>query len=102
MLRLSNVYTPAPLPNNNATCTFWRSAENFTVAGTSSGDMNTWFQWAVSQLHHCDALTPNEERITNGGGMAGVVAVLQAIVISRTEPAHGRNNNGISEIRMLN
>ncbi len=48
-VRLSNVYTPAPLPNNNATCTFWRSAENFTIAGTSTGDMNTWFQWAVSQ-----------------------------------------------------
>lgn len=48
-VRISNVYTPAPLPNNNATCTFWRSAENFTVAGTSTGDMKTWFQWAVSQ-----------------------------------------------------
>ncbi|MFZ4582829.1 MAG: glycosyl hydrolase family 28-related protein, partial [Paludibacter sp.] len=48
-VRLSNVYTPAPLPNNNATCTFWRSAENFTIAGTSTGDMKTWFQWAVSQ-----------------------------------------------------
>lgn len=48
-VRISNVYTPAPLPNNNATCTFWRSAENFTIAGTSTGDMNTWFQWAVSQ-----------------------------------------------------
>jgi hypothetical protein len=49
-VRISNVYTPAPLPNNNATCTFWRSAENFTIAGTSNDDdMNTWFQWAVSQ-----------------------------------------------------
>jgi hypothetical protein len=48
-VRISNVETPAPLPNNNATCTFWRSAENFTVAGTSTSDMNTWFQWAVSQ-----------------------------------------------------
>lgn len=48
-VRLSNVYTPAPLPNNNATCTFWRSAENFTVAGGSTSNMNTWFQWAVSQ-----------------------------------------------------
>ncbi len=48
-VRLSNVYTPAPLANNNATCTFWRSAENFTVAGKSTGDLNTWFQWAVSQ-----------------------------------------------------
>lgn len=48
-VRISNVNTPAPLPNNNATCTFWRSAENFTVAGTSTGTMSTWFQWAVSQ-----------------------------------------------------
>lgn len=48
-VKLSNVYTPAPLPNNNATCTFWRSAENFTVAGKSSSDMKTWFMWAVSQ-----------------------------------------------------
>ncbi|WP_010419191.1 T9SS type A sorting domain-containing protein [Anaerophaga thermohalophila] len=48
-IRVSNIYTPAPLPNNNATCTFWRSAENLTVAGVSDGDMNTWFQWAVSQ-----------------------------------------------------
>lgn len=48
-VKISNVYTPAPLANNNATCTFWRSAENFTVAGASNGDMNTWFQWAVSQ-----------------------------------------------------
>lgn len=48
-VRLSNVFTPAPLPNNNATCTFWRSAENFTVSGSSNHDMYTWFQWAVSQ-----------------------------------------------------
>ena len=48
-VKLSNVYTPAPLSGNNATCTFWRSAENFTVAGASSSDVGTWFQWAVSQ-----------------------------------------------------
>lgn len=48
-VKISNVNTPAPLPNNNATCTFWRSAENFTVAGASGDDINTWFQWAVSQ-----------------------------------------------------
>ncbi len=48
-VKLSNVLTPAPLDNNNATCTFWRSAENFTIAGASTDDMNTWFQWAVSQ-----------------------------------------------------
>lgn len=49
-VKLSNVATPAPLANNNATCTFWRSAENFTVAGTSNNaNMDTWFMWAVSQ-----------------------------------------------------
>ncbi len=48
-VKLYNVNTPAPLPNNNATCTFWRSAENFTIAGTSTNNINTWFQWGVSQ-----------------------------------------------------
>ena len=48
-VRISNVFTPAPLPNNNATCTFWRSAENFYIAGQSNNQVDTWFQWAVSQ-----------------------------------------------------
>ncbi len=48
-VKLSNVHTPAPLPNNNATCTFWRSMENAMVSGRSDGDMYNWFQWAVSQ-----------------------------------------------------
>src|SRR5690554_6048441 len=30
-VRLSNVSTPAPLPNNNATCTFCVSLKNFTL-----------------------------------------------------------------------
>lgn len=39
-----NVHADASAPNNNATTTFWRSAENFAVTPTG-GTM----QWAVSQ-----------------------------------------------------
>ena len=41
---IGNVHSDASLPNNNATCTFWRSAEGFSVTPTG-GTM----QWAVSQ-----------------------------------------------------
>jgi hypothetical protein len=39
-----NVHSDATLPNNNATCTFWKAAEGFSVA-PAGGVM----QWAVSQ-----------------------------------------------------
>ena len=39
-----NVHSDASLPQNNATCTFWRAAEGFSVTPTG-GTM----QWAVSQ-----------------------------------------------------
>ncbi len=39
-----NVHADASLPNNNATCTFWRAAEGFSVT-PAGGTM----QWAVSQ-----------------------------------------------------
>ena len=39
-----NVHSDATLPNNNATCTFWKSAEGFSVT-PANGTM----QWAVSQ-----------------------------------------------------
>ena len=39
-----NVHSDASLPRNNATCTFWRGVEGFSVA-PKSGTM----QWAVSQ-----------------------------------------------------
>jgi hypothetical protein len=39
-----NVHADASLPHNNATCTFWRGVEGFTVV-PSGGTM----QWAVSQ-----------------------------------------------------
>jgi len=39
-----NVHSDASLPQNNATCTFWRAAEGFSVT-PAGGTM----QWAVSQ-----------------------------------------------------
>src|SRR5450631_2372635 len=39
-----NVHSDASLPHNNATCTFWRGVEGFSVTPTG-GTM----QWAVSQ-----------------------------------------------------
>ena len=41
---MGNVHSDASLPHNNATCTFWRAAEGFSVTPTG-GTM----QWAVSQ-----------------------------------------------------
>jgi hypothetical protein len=45
-----NVHADASLPRNNATCTFWRAAEGFSVtpAGGANGTSGT-MQWAVSQ-----------------------------------------------------
>jgi hypothetical protein len=41
---IGNVHSDASLPRNNATCTFWRSIEGFSVT-PAGGTM----QWAVSQ-----------------------------------------------------
>ena len=41
---IGNVHSDASLPRNNATCTFWRAVEGFSVTPTD-GSM----QWAVSQ-----------------------------------------------------
>lgn len=41
---IGNVHADASLPHNNATCTFWRAAEGFSVT-PAGGTM----QWAVSQ-----------------------------------------------------
>lgn len=40
-----NVHSDASLPRNNATCTFWRGVEGFSVTPTADATM----QWAVSQ-----------------------------------------------------
>lgn len=54
---VNNITVPAYLGDRNATCNFWRSAENLTVGkdGTSTGDdiFGSWradyFNWAVAQ-----------------------------------------------------
>jgi hypothetical protein len=43
-----NVHADASLPRNNATCTFWRAAEGFSVT-PKGGQANGTMQWAVSQ-----------------------------------------------------
>jgi hypothetical protein len=48
-VQLSNIHTPAPLRNDNGTCTFWRSAENLSVIGPETYDEEETFKWAVSQ-----------------------------------------------------
>ena len=45
---IGNVHSDASLPRNNATCTFWRAAEGFSVTPTG-GTVNGTMQWAVSQ-----------------------------------------------------
>jgi hypothetical protein len=42
-----NVHSDASLPRNNATCTFWRGVEGFSV--TPKDGNNGTMQWAVSQ-----------------------------------------------------
>ena len=45
------IKTPSQLANGNATCTFWRSIENFEVnqASEDSNPNTVYFHWAVSQ-----------------------------------------------------
>ena len=44
-VKVSNITTPAPLPRDNALCTFWRSLENLSVVAR---DLKP-FRWGVSQ-----------------------------------------------------
>lgn len=48
--KIKNIETPAYLPNNNATCNFWRSAENLSIIDTDNNeDLYFNFKWGVSQ-----------------------------------------------------
>lgn len=46
---LANVHTAPHLGEGNGTCTFWRSAENFSVKGPETYEEPLTFKWAVSQ-----------------------------------------------------
>lgn len=48
-VKLNNIHTPPHLPNNNGTCTFWRSLENVSVIGRESYEEDSMFKWSVSQ-----------------------------------------------------
>ncbi len=48
-VKLSNIHTPPHLRDGNGTCTFWRSAENFSIIGDATYDEPETFKWAVSQ-----------------------------------------------------
>lgn len=48
-VKVSNIHTPAPLANDNGTCTFWRSLENLSVIGPETYQEDETFLWAVSQ-----------------------------------------------------
>ncbi len=48
--KIKNIETPAALPDNNATCNFWRMAENLNIVDTDyNDDVYFSFKWAVSQ-----------------------------------------------------
>lgn len=48
-VKISNIHTPPHLRDGNGTCTFWRSAENFSIVGPATYDEPETFKWAVSQ-----------------------------------------------------
>jgi len=66
---IGNVHSDASLPRNNATCTFWRAVEGFSVTPTG-GTM----QWAVSQavpfrrMHILGNLALHQKRGWASGG----------------------------------
>src|SRR5208283_4448190 len=67
-----NVHSDASLPRNNATCTFWRAAEGFSVTpvgGPAPGTM----QWAVSQAvpFRCMHVMGSMVLHQNGGWASG-------------------------------
>ena len=71
---MGNVHADASLPHNNATCTFWRAAEGFSVTPTR-GTM----QWAVSQavpfrrMHVRGNLVLHQNGWASGGWMSDSV-----------------------------
>jgi hypothetical protein len=66
-VKLSNIDTPAPLKDNNATCTFWRSVENFSIIGTGKE-----FTWGVSQAAPIRRVySQRDTRYDKGGWASG-------------------------------
>ena len=68
-----NVHADASLPHDNATCTFWRTAEGFAVTPTGGAADGT-MQWAVSQaapfrrMHIVGSMVLNQNHGWASGG----------------------------------
>jgi len=68
-----NVHSDASLDHNNATCTFWRGVEGFSVTPAGGAIPNT-MQWAVSQavpfrrMHVLGSLVLNQNNGWASGG----------------------------------
>jgi hypothetical protein len=68
-----NIHADASRAKNNATCTFWRGAENLAITPTG-GDIDGAMQWAVSQavflrrVHVLGNLTLHQHRGWASGG----------------------------------
>jgi len=68
-----NVHSDASLGHDNATCTFWRAAEGFSVTPVG-GAANGTMQWAVSQavpfrrMHVLGSMVLNQNRGWASGG----------------------------------
>ena len=70
-----NVHSDASLDHNNATCTFWRAAEGFSVTPVG-GATNGTMQWAVSQavpfrrMHVLGSMVLHQNGWASGGWMS--------------------------------
>ncbi len=67
-----SITIPAPLGGGNATCTFWRSVENFEVNKKSPDDNATLFRWAVSQAAPARRLSVNVRMVFDWNGVTGM------------------------------
>ena len=67
-----SITIPAPLPGGNATCTFWRSIENFEVNKVTPDDNSTLVRWAVSQAAPARRLSINVRMVFDWNGVPGM------------------------------
>ena len=82
-----NVHSDATLPNNNATCTFWKAAEGFSVTPTG-GTM----QWAVSQAVPFRRMHVRGNIVLHQSGWASGGWMSDALIDGNV--GAGRNSNG--------
>ena len=67
-----SITIPAPLSGGNATCTFWRSIENFEVNKVMPEDNTSLFRWAVSQAAPARRLSINVRMVFDWNGEPGM------------------------------